>query len=163
MKSSGIFFIIVAMSENRVIGRDGAMPWHISADFAYFKRITMGHPVVMGRKTFQSIGKPLPGRRNIVITRQASALRDVKDVVVASSFDEALALAGDGAFVIGGAEVYRQALAFAARLYITLVHAEFEGDAVFPPFNPQEFKEVSRSFNDGAPPFSFLVFERVRP
>lgn len=130
--------MIAAMSRNRVIGRDNALPWHISADLKHFKRTTLGKPVVMGRKTFESIGRPLPGRTNIVVTRQKDYRPD--GVRVATSTASALALAdevaaADGAdevMVIGGEQLYRSLLPHAERLYLTEVDAEVEGDAFFP-------------------------------
>src|SRR5262245_8417642 len=129
---SPIVSLIVAMAENGVIGRDNALPWRLPEDLRRFKTITMGKPVIMGRKTFESIGKPLPGRTNIVLTRDKSWSAD--GVSVVHSFDEAMARAGEVAevAVIGGAELFRMALARADRIYLTLVHAEVAGDVVFP-------------------------------
>ena len=125
--------IIVAASENNVIGHKGGMPWHLSADLKYFKATTMGHAVIMGRKTFQSIGRALPGRRNIVITRQ----RDFavpEGVETYGSLDEALANAPDDAFVIGGGEIYNAAWTLATTYYITRVHTIIdEYDTTIPP------------------------------
>jgi len=129
--------LIAAMAENGVIGREGRLPWHLAADLKRFKQLTMGHTIVMGRKTWESIGRPLPGRRMIVITRQTGYRADGVDVV--SNLDDAVALtraAGDDeVFIIGGAEVYRLALPHADRLYLTRVHAKIEGDTVFPEFD----------------------------
>ncbi|WP_231758473.1 dihydrofolate reductase [Microbulbifer elongatus] len=130
--------MIVAMARNRAIGRDNTLPWKISGDLQFFKRTTLGKPVIMGRKTFESIGRPLPGRVNIVITRNPDW--QAEGVEVVSSLEAALALADRRAqaermeelMVIGGAEIYRQALPVATRLYITEVDAEVEGDAFFP-------------------------------
>src|SRR5688572_24314058 len=124
--------LIVAMAENRVIGRNNQLPWHLPADLKHFKSLTTGHSVIMGRKTFESMGKPLPNRRNIVITRQANFRADGVDT--AHSLEEAISLAkGDAEiFVIGGAEVFRDALNGADRLYLTLIHATIEGDVFFP-------------------------------
>ncbi|KUJ83660.1 type 3 dihydrofolate reductase [Microbulbifer flavimaris] len=132
--------MIAAMARNRAIGRENALPWRISGDLKFFKRVTMGKPVVMGRKTFESIGRPLPGRLNIVITRNAEW--HAEGVSVVTSLEEALRLAGESArlggaeevMVIGGAEIYRQALPLAKRLYVTEVDADVEGDAFFPEF-----------------------------
>ncbi len=164
--------MIVAAAENGVIGRNNALPWHLAEDLRYFKRVTMGKPIVMGRKTFESIGRPLPGRTNIVITRcetyQAEGVR------VVSGLDEALQLAEDIALidgaeelmVIGGAEIYAAALPRAQRLYLTEVHANVEGDAVLPPVDWSEWQEVSRERHAAVPPnpydFSFVLFERRR-
>jgi dihydrofolate reductase len=130
--------IIVAMARNRAIGRENTLPWRISGDLQFFKRTTLGKPVVMGRKTFESIGRPLPGRQNIVITRNSTWCAD--GVAVAASLEQALELAQKVAerdaagevMVIGGAEIYRQALPLARRLYVTEVDAEVDGDAFFP-------------------------------
>lgn len=130
--------MIAAVARNGAIGRDNGLPWRISGDLQFFKRVTLGKPVVMGRKTFESIGRPLPGRENIVITRNPDWCAD--GVECAASLEQALDLAGrsvdeDGAkeiMVIGGAQIYRQALPLARRLYVTQVDAEVEGDAFFP-------------------------------
>lgn len=162
--------IIVAQSENRIIGRGNKLPWYLPEDLKYFKRITQGKPIVMGRKTFESIGKPLPGRTNIVITRNpdyASA-----GIHVVASMDQALALAEQQALidgseevlVIGGAEIYQQALQQADRLYVTQVHAVIEGDASFPEINMDLWEELGREdfFADGPNPYdySFVIYQR---
>lgn len=163
--------VIVAAAENGVIGRNNALPWHLPEDLRYFKRVTLGKPIVMGRKTFESIGRPLPGRTNIVITRQPEY--SAKGVKVVSSLDEALELAADVALidgvselmVIGGAEIYRAALPRARRLYLTEVHAEVEGDARMPGLDWSDWREVSRESwpaSEANPyPYSFVVFERL--
>lgn len=141
--------MIVAMARNRAIGRENTLPWRISGDLQFFKRTTLGKPVVMGRKTFESIGRPLPGRQNIVITRNPDWCVD--GVTVVSSLEQALAIAADTAvrdgvdevMVIGGAEIYRQAIPLAQRLYVTEVDTEVEGDAFFPALN-ETWREVSR-------------------
>jgi dihydrofolate reductase len=128
--------IIVAVSENGVIGRGGELPWRLSSDLRRFKTTTMGHTVIMGRRTWESIGRPLPGRQMVVVSRQPDYRVDSPDVEVAASLEDALQRAaanGDGeAFVIGGAELYRSALPIADRLYVTLVKAPVEGDTYFP-------------------------------
>lgn len=162
--------LIWAMSRNRVIGRNNALPWHLSEDLRYFKRVTMGKPIIMGRKTWESIGRPLPGRTNIVITRdqnfQAAGVR------VVHSLDDALRLAehigiiegAEEAVVIGGAEIYALALPKAERLYLTQVHAEVDGDACFPEFDLSLWRERAREdFNAEGPnsyAYSFIVLER---
>jgi dihydrofolate reductase len=163
--------VIVAAAENGVIGRNNALPWHLPEDLRYFKRVTMGKPIVMGRKTYESIGRPLPGRTNIVITRQPDYAAE--GVKVVASLDEALALAQDIALidgaselmVIGGAEIYRAAIARAKRLYLTEVHASVEGDARLPEVDWSVWQEVSRErwpASDVNPyPYSFVVFERL--
>ena len=164
--------MIVAAAENGVIGRNNALPWRLAEDLRYFKRVTMGKPIVMGRKTFESIGRPLPGRTNIVITRREAY--QAEGVRVVSGLDEALQLAEDIALidgveelmVIGGAEIYAAALPRAQRLYLTEVHANVEGDAVLPPVDWSEWQEVSRERHAAVPPnpydYSFVLFERRR-
>ena len=134
--------IIVAAAENGVIGVQGELPWRLSDDLRRFKRLTMGKPIVMGRKTWDSIGRPLPGRQNIVITRQADFAAPGCDVV--ASPDAALAVAGDAdeVMVIGGSQVYASFLPDAACVYLTRVHAEIEGDAYFPALDTAEWELV---------------------
>lgn len=163
--------LIVAMAENRTIGRDNQLPWHLPDDLAYFKRVTMGKPIIMGRKTFESIGRPLPGRPNLVITRQSDW--QSAGVTVCNSLEAAIAqgkamaeAAGlDEAMVIGGSEIYRQALPQAARLYLTQVHAEVDGDAHFPPLDEAQWQTVSeeRRVASGSNPYnySFIVLRRT--
>ncbi|MDX1514251.1 MAG: dihydrofolate reductase [Gammaproteobacteria bacterium] len=156
--------LIVAMAKNRVIGRDNALPWHLSADLKRFRRITMGRPVVMGRKTFESIGRPLDGRQNVVITRNPQFRPE--GVTVAGSVDEALSKAeGDEVMVIGGQTIYEQVLPRADRIHLTLIDRAFEGDAEFPAIDEDEWREVERE--DVAPGrdaefgYSFVTLERV--
>jgi dihydrofolate reductase len=150
--------LIAAVGRNGVIGADNEMPWRIPEDFAFFKRTTMGHPMVMGRKTFDSIGRVLPGRRTIVVTRQADWTHP--DVETAHSLTEALALAGpaDEVFVCGGGQVYAEAMPYAHRLLITEVDQSPEGDVTFPPLDISEWREVSREPHDG---FSWVTYERA--
>jgi dihydrofolate reductase len=122
--------IIVAMSENRVIGNNNELIWKLSSDLKRFKELTTGHPVVMGRKTYESIGKPLPNRRNIIITRNLEY--EVNGCEVVSSLEEALLLTNNDCFIIGGGEIYKQSLEVADKIYLTLVHKDFEGDTTFP-------------------------------
>jgi dihydrofolate reductase len=156
--------LIVAMSENRVIGRAGGLPWHLPDDLKHFKRLTLERTVIMGRKTFESIGRPLPQRRNVVITRNRGW--SAEGVEVAHSLPEALARTawGDEIFVIGGEQVYRDALPLADRIYLTLVHAAVEGDAYFPRFDQSQWR-VTQSINHladdrHAHAFTFLLYER---
>lgn len=129
------FKAIAAMSLNRVVGADNKIPWHLPEDFKWFKQMTTGHVIVMGRKTFESIGKPLPDRETIVLSRSQFSHPGVR---VASGLDEAAALAGERqVFICGGAQIYAQALPFCSDLYLTLVKREVEGDAFFPPFEDQ--------------------------
>ncbi len=142
--------IIVAMSNNRAIGKDNQLLWHLPEDLKYFKRITMGKPMIMGRKTFESIGRPLPGRLNIVVTRQTDW--QYEGVKTVHSIDDAMTLAEAQAFIdgvdevmlIGGAELYKSALPKADKLYLTRVDADIEGDAFFPEIDPEKWKEISR-------------------
>ena len=162
--------VIVAVADNGVIGRNNSLPWHLPEDLRYFKRVTLGKPVVMGRKTFESIGRPLPGRANIVITR--SHEWSVDGVSVVNSLDDALRLAADIAaldgadelMVIGGAEIYTNAIPLAQRLYLTQVHADVEGDAWLPEIDWSRWREVSRerfaASEDNPFDYSFVVFER---
>ncbi len=155
--------IIVAVSENGIIGSGGTMPWHISEDLRRFKALTLGHAVIMGRKTYESIGQPLAGRQNIVITRNPDL--EIEGCTMAPSLDKALELsAGDTErFVIGGGEIFRQALPSADRLYITHVGITADGDTTFPPIGP-EWEEYSREqFECGKNfphPFAFISYRR---
>ena len=135
--------IIVAAAENGVIGRQGELPWRLSADLKHFKAVTMGKPIVMGRRTWESIGRPLPGRQNIVVTRQDGYAAAGCDVV--ASPDEAMAVAGaaDEVMVIGGSQLYDRFLPVADRVYLTRVHAEVAGDAFFAPLDENEWRLVS--------------------
>lgn len=140
--------ILVAMSSNRVIGKNNALPWHLSPDLKHFKTLTMGRAIIMGRKTYESIGRPLPGRTNVVITRQKDY--QAKGAIIVNSVDEALKVcsahddANGEAFLIGGAELYRQTIAHCHRLYITEIQRDFDGDTFFPEFNVGEWQEITR-------------------
>ena len=169
--------LIVAMADNRTIGRNNELPWHLPDDLKYFKSVTMGKPIVMGRKTFDSIGRPLPGRLNIVITRNTGWQHS--GVKTAASLQQAVAIAAEAnpqdqetliqeapiqeVMVIGGEEIYRTAIELADRLYITRVQAEVEGDAFFPQYNESEWQEVSRQQpeSQGDIPYFFQVLERT--
>lgn len=137
--------LIVAYSTNRTIGRDNALPWKLPGDLAHFKRTTMGCPVIMGRKTWESLGRPLPGRRNIVITRQTGYQATGAETV--TSLDQALERTRDSAevFVIGGAQIYAQSLSVASRVVATEVHAHVQGDAFFPELDSNIWQETSRN------------------
>ena len=142
--------VIVAASENDVIGREGGLPWRLPDDLARFKRLTTGHPIVMGRKTFESIGRPLPGRTSVVVSRQADYDPGCEGVLAAGSLDEALEIAeqqpgGDEVFVIGGAQIYALAIPLADRLYLTRVHAHVEGDVCLPEFAESHWRVVEES------------------
>ena len=136
-----IISMIAAMADNRIIGKDNQMPWHLPADFAWFKRCTMGKPVVMGRKTYESIGRPLPGRLNIVISRDASL--SIEGVTTVTSIEQALEVAGEveEVMIIGGGAIYAACLPMANKLYVTHIEAEIDGDAQFPDWGT-EFKET---------------------
>src|SRR5579885_1294168 len=131
--------IIVAMSINRVIGLNNALPWRLSADLKRFKQLTMGHCLIMGRKTFESIGRPLPGRTTIVVTRQNSFKPD--GVQIAHSLEDGINQAvGDEVFIAGGAQIYNKSIQMADRLYMTIIEKEFEGDAFFPEINFSDWR-----------------------
>ncbi len=136
--------LIAAMAQNGVIGRGNQLPWRLPADLKHFKTVTMGKPVIMGRKTWESIGRPLPGRTNIVVTRDVGYRAE--GCVVVHSVEQALEVAAgsDEAMVIGGANLYRQLLDRADRLYLTRVKADVEGDAWFPEFDETQWREISR-------------------
>lgn len=162
--------IIVAMAENRVIGRNNKLPWYLPNDLKYFKSVTMGKPIVMGRKTFESIGKPLPGRLNIVITRNADwshpGVTVVHTVEEAFSKAEATALIDgvDEVMIIGGDQIYQTALSLADRIYLTKVHAEVDGDAWFTDVNWDQWQESAREDFIAEDPnpydYSFIVYDR---
>lgn len=131
--------MIVAMARGRIIGKDNKLPWRLPADLAFFKKTTMGHPVIMGRKTYESIGKPLPGRKNIILTRDPAF--SAEGCETAHTSEEALRLAGaDRPFVIGGSEVYALFFPLADTLYVTEIDESFDGDATFPPIDPNEWE-----------------------
>jgi len=161
-----ILSLIAAVAENGVIGKDNAIPWRISADMKYFKQATMGKPIIMGRKTWQSLGKPLPGRRNIVISR--TIFVPFEEVEVVPDFSTAFILAQKGGaeevMVIGGAAVYAEALPDAERFYLTEVHGDVDGDTYFPAFERDDWKEVSRDFlpkdDKSSHDCSFVILER---
>jgi dihydrofolate reductase len=160
---------VVARADNGVIGRDNALPWHLSADLKHFKRLTVGKPVVMGRRTFESIGKPLPGRHNIVLTRDLAWRAE--GVTVVANLAEAIAAAGldpktraDEVMIIGGAAIYAEALPIATRVYLTEIHAAPEGDTMLPPFDPSRWRETAREDHpaeDDRAAYSFVTLERI--
>lgn len=150
--------LIVAISDNNAIGVNGQLPWHISEDLKYFKSVTTGSPVIMGRSTFESIGRPLPGRRNIVLSRSTQSIEGVE---IAHSVEEAYDLAGESFFVIGGAKVYATSLNDMDRLYVTYVHTTInQADAFFPTIDTSMWKEESRS-EIKTDPITGLEFEFV--
>lgn len=158
--------LIVAMSENRVIGVANDLPWHLPADLKYFKAQTLGKPIIMGRKTYESIGRPLPGRRNIVVTRTHDWA--AQGVEAASSLEQAILLAEAGGapevMITGGAQIYAQAIDKVDRLYITEVALRLEGDSYFPDFDMACWNETRRETHaaqDGKPAYAFVVYDRV--
>lgn len=163
--------LVVAMAENRVIGRDGGLPWHLSADLKYFKRVTMGRPIIMGRKTYQSIGRPLPGRLNVVVTRDTTYAPE--GVMVVHSLDQALVVARaqaaddgvDEVMIIGGGQIYADSVALADRAYVTEIHTSVDGDTMFPDLPTGQWREVSRERRpenaEGEPAYSFVILDRT--
>ena len=160
-----ILSMIVAHADNRVIGKDNDMPWHLPADLAYFKRTTLGKPIIMGRKTYESIGRPLPGRKNIVISRDEGYRAEGVEVV--GSVEAALALVSDveEVMVIGGASLCEQLLPKVNRLYITKIDAEFEGDIYFPKYDAPRWRQISSESHpkdiSNIYPYQFIVLERI--
>lgn len=162
--------LVVAAAENNVIGRDGGLPWHVSSDLKFFRKTTLGKPIVMGRKTYESIGKPLDGRPNIVISRDPTFAPE--GVYVFSTIEDGLDIARtlaadlgqDEIAVIGGAQIYAATLPDADRVYLTRIHAEPDGDAHLPALDPEIWKEVSRGRHEPGPrddhPYSIMVYER---
>jgi len=156
--------LLVAMASNRTIGMENTLPWHLPADLRHFKALTIGHHIVMGRKTFDSIGKPLPGRVSVVITRNPSY--SPLGVTVVNSLDTAITACGDDdeIFVIGGAEIYRQAINIADRIYLTEIDADIAGDAHFAEFDKAEWQETERVSHapdeKNSYPYHFVIFDR---
>ena len=154
--------LLVAVASNGVIGRDGRMPWHLPEDLKRFKALTMGHAIVMGRKTFDSIGRLLPGRRSIIVTRQPGYRVDGATVV--HSLDAAIAAASDDdeVFVIGGGEIYAAALPLADRLHMTEIASSADGDVRFPPIDRSQWREVAREPHRSADgtAFDFVIYDR---
>lgn len=158
--------LVVAMARNRVIGAYNALPWHLPADLTHFKALTMGHHIVMGRKTYESIGKPLPGRTSVVVTRNANF--SAPGVIVANSLEAAISACGndDEIFVIGGAELYRQAIALADRIYLTEIDADISGDAHFTELDSKHWLETGRASHikdeKNAYSYHFVIYDRNR-
>lgn len=159
--------LVAAMARDRIIGAEGGMPWHLPADLKHFKAVTLGHPVLMGRRTFESIGRPLPGRTNVVISRGHPELPE--GVILAHSLDEAIQqVPSERIMVIGGGEIYRQALPRAARLELTLIDAKIDGDTTFPCWDPREWHlarmgtRPADEANEHALTFATLKRERLR-
>jgi dihydrofolate reductase len=156
-----IISLIAAMADNRVIGRDNEIPWHIPQDMKRFRSITMGHPVIMGRKTYESISRPLPGRKNVIMTRSLDYRAE--GCVVVHGLRAALDECADAneIFICGGGEVFREAFPLASRIYLTVVHLEVTGDTFFPEI-PDEFVETAREDVEGIIPFSFILYDRKK-
>jgi dihydrofolate reductase len=156
--------LVVAMDAQRGIGVDNQLPWHLPEDLAHFKRVTLGHPIIMGRKTFDSIGRPLPKRRNIVVTRNAAWSHE--GVEVAASLQEAIALAGEEpASIIGGAQIFGQAMILADRMIVTHIDKVYRCDTFFPEIDPAKWTAVSRELQhseSGGVDFSFVTYEKVK-
>ncbi|RZJ64868.1 MAG: dihydrofolate reductase [Flavobacterium sp.] len=157
--------LVVAISENNAIGKDNQLLWHLPADLKHFKEITSGHTIIMGRKTYDSIGRPLPNRRNIVITRSTDL--QIPNVEVVNSLDSAISLCeGENeVFIIGGAEIYKHAIQFTDRIYLTTVHQTYEADVYFPELNKNEWKEISSEFHPAdeknSVAYTFSTLERI--
>ena len=156
--------LIVATDKRGLIGKDNDLPWHLSADLQYFRKVTMGKPIIMGRNTHESIGRPLPGRQNIIVTKNSNY--KAEGCTVVSSIDDALsaALNAEEVMVMGGASLYTQLLPQADTLYLTLVDAELEGDTWFPEWHSDDWQQISREdhFADDKNeyPYSFIIYER---
>lgn len=153
--------IIVAIAKNRVIGRNGQLPWHLPSDLQHFKKTTMGCPLIMGRKTFDSIGKPLPGRDNIVLTRDKDL--QIPGCVVMHSVQDAIEHCRDQekAFIIGGGDIFRLALPFTDSLIVTALERDVEGDVYFDPIDPDQFKEVHSQTCAEEEPYRIVRYERI--
>ena len=154
-------YLVAAVASNGVIGRGGQLPWHLPEDLKHFKRLTLGHPVIMGRRTWESLGRPLPGRDNIVVTRQAGY--DATGAAVASSLEAALALcAGEPVvFVIGGQQLFAESLPLAAGLVLTEIYREYAGDTWFPQYDRSRWRETQRERHAAADgtKFDFVLYE----
>ncbi|RBW69672.1 dihydrofolate reductase [Bacillus taeanensis] len=156
---------LVAMDQNRVIGKDNALPWRLPADLKFFKEVTMGHTIIMGRKTYESIGRPLPGRENVVLTRdehyQAEGCTILHSISAVAEIEKQT---DNELIVIGGAEIFKQTFSIADRLYITIIEEEFAGDTFFPEFNEDEWEFISKKkgIKDERNPYDyyFLTYER---
>ncbi|MGZ9107285.1 MAG: dihydrofolate reductase [Micavibrio sp.] len=157
---------IVAMGRNRAIGKDNQLLWHIPAEFQNFKKTTLGKPIIMGRRTYESLGRPLPGRINIVISRNPDSVQG--DVFAVDTLDKALARAtaiakSDGVnevFIIGGAQIYREGLPLTDRLYLTVIDRDYDGDTFFPEFDMAEWSEISSHPVENDPPYTLKILER---
>ncbi len=158
---------IVAVSENNIIGSQGHLPWDIPEDMKFFRDKTKGHALIMGRKTFESLGSPLPHRLNVVVTRQEN-YPSSPGVAVTASLEEAIKICQEHTqahkneiFIIGGGDIYKQSLSLVNRIYLTRIHQSFEGDTKYPSI-PEEFQEIERRSRTEPVPFSFLIYDRDR-
>lgn len=157
--------LIVAVDENNGIGKDNQLPWHLPADLKHFKNLTSGHSILMGRKTFDSIGKALPNRRNIVISKQSGLQH--QDIKFCNSLEEAIQLCSneDEIFIIGGAQIFEQALPLSDTLYLTIIHHNFNADTFFPKINPEEWIEVEKNLHypdeKNLYSYSFIKYRKV--
>jgi len=165
MKTAPKISIVAAMTPERVMGHNNKMPWHLPADLKHFKEVTWGKPIVMGRKTFESIGRPLPGRENIVITRNRTL--SIEGCTVVHSLEEAFEVLKDHSeiMVVGGADIYEQVLPLANTLYLTRIHQSFEGDTYFPAWDAKLWQEVQCEYHDSDAdnphPYTFFKYERT--
>lgn len=159
---------IAAMARNRVIGKDNKMPWHIPEEFKYFRRVTMGKPLIMGRKSFDALGgKPLPGRPHIIISRDPSTVQG--DVTAVATIEEAITKACEFAerdgvdeiFIVGGAQIYQMAMPITQRLYLTIIDNDYEGDVLFPELDPAQWREVSSTPVENDPPYTLKIFDHI--
>ena len=158
-----ILSLIAAMASNRIIGNKGDIPWKIPGEQKMFKEITLGHTVIMGRKTYETLGQPLPGRTNIVVTRQTAyqapgclIAHDLADAIQACAQDE------NEAFICGGGQLYHEAFAMADRIYLTVIPKEIPGDTYFPEISEVEFEMIKSEMIDGVEPYSFYIYERIK-
>jgi dihydrofolate reductase len=156
--------LVVAIDAQRGIGVDNKLPWHLPEDLAHFKRVTLGHPIIMGRKTFDSIGRPLPKRRNIVVTRNAGWRHE--GVEAASSLEQAMAMVGDEpASIIGGAQIFNESMMLADRMIVTEIDHSFKCDTFFPAIDPKQWAETAREKHHSDAngyDYAFVTYERVR-
>ncbi len=150
--------IIVATSKNGVIGDSNKLIWHLPEDLKRFKSLTTGHPIIMGRKTYESIGRPLPNRRNIVITRNSDWSVDGCEIV--NSLEEAILITGGDCFIIGGGEIYKKSIDIADRIYLTLIDKEFEGDTTFPKIDDRWFVSEREEMSNGEYNWEFIQYDR---
>ncbi len=156
--------LIAVMATNRVIGRDNTIPWHIPEELRFFKRTTMGHPVIMGRLTYESLKGPLPGRQNIILSRNPDYTTEGTDNV--TSLDEALAIARDSeeVFILGGSHIFKKSLKFADNIILSVLDRAVEGDIYFPEFSDDDFQEIaSERHEEGTEPFTVHYYKRIAP